>query len=379
MRRKPATAEDDEGGLDSLLDTMTNVVGILVMVLIATQLGVKEAVVRIAEADVVSAEDVNAAGDELRTKTATQEKLQAELKEFQQSNADQIDEQLAEYREQRDEQHANLKMQNEITAEYAARIADEESQAEAAKKEVREMLDQKDAVREQLTEALEEVAKLKAQLDDTPERKVLPAKLVRLPNPRPAPEGTVQATLLCVNNRVYPINADNIRTLVRQAAETVVKRRRLDRGPALGVDQEQFLKYFAAVRDRMRDDFFSVEVYASGIYPRLRFIPLEDGGATEEEVLRRGSRFQRLLLSLDRNKYYARFIVLPDSYGVYVAARSIADQAGLLAGWDPQAAGWQYTTHLGGPILFGPKPPPAPPPKPGTTPPPKKKPANVID
>ena len=44
MRRRRT---EDEGSLDSLLDTMTNVVGILVIVLVVTQLGVGEAVKRI--------------------------------------------------------------------------------------------------------------------------------------------------------------------------------------------------------------------------------------------------------------------------------------------------------------------------------------------
>ncbi|MEX0820082.1 MAG: hypothetical protein WD070_10840, partial [Pirellulaceae bacterium] len=125
----------------------------------------------------------------------------------------------------------------------------------------------------------------------------------------------------------------------------------------------------------LTDDFFEVELYASGIYPRLKFIPKESEGATEDEVLKPRSRFQRMLFVLDKNKYYARFIVLPDSYEVYLAARAIADQAGLLSGWDPQAEGWEYTTYLGGPTLFGPKPPPDPNAKPAAP----AKPANVID
>jgi len=38
MGRRPK--EDDDGSMDSLLDTMMNVVGILVLVLVVTQLGV---------------------------------------------------------------------------------------------------------------------------------------------------------------------------------------------------------------------------------------------------------------------------------------------------------------------------------------------------
>ena len=44
-RRKKQT-----GSLDSLLDTMTNVVGILVILLVVTQLGMDDAVRRIGEA-----------------------------------------------------------------------------------------------------------------------------------------------------------------------------------------------------------------------------------------------------------------------------------------------------------------------------------------
>jgi hypothetical protein len=48
MRRR--SSDESEGGLDSLLDTMTNVVGILVIVLVVTQLGVGDAVRRITDA-----------------------------------------------------------------------------------------------------------------------------------------------------------------------------------------------------------------------------------------------------------------------------------------------------------------------------------------
>lgn len=65
MKPRPKSDDDDGGGLDSLLDTMTNVVGILVMVLIATQLGVKDAVSRIADSDIVDPAMVEAAREKL--------------------------------------------------------------------------------------------------------------------------------------------------------------------------------------------------------------------------------------------------------------------------------------------------------------------------
>ena len=56
MKARPRGGRDEGDGLDSLLDTMTNVVGILVLVLIATQLGVKDAVQRIADSEIVDPE-----------------------------------------------------------------------------------------------------------------------------------------------------------------------------------------------------------------------------------------------------------------------------------------------------------------------------------
>ena len=56
---KPSRGNDeDDGGLDSLLDTMTNVVGILVLVLIVTQMSVAEVVTRITTENKVDEESV---------------------------------------------------------------------------------------------------------------------------------------------------------------------------------------------------------------------------------------------------------------------------------------------------------------------------------
>ena len=74
---------------------------------------------------------------------------------------------------------------------------------------------------------------------------------------------------------------------------------------------------------------------------------------------------------MDVEKFYARFFVLPDSYDVYVTARSFFNDAEMLGGWDPQAADWVYSTNITGGIELGP-PREKTPRSPG-------KPANVID
>lgn len=379
MKRTPPTDDDDGGGLDSLLDTMTNVVGILVMVLIATQLGVKDAVTRIADSDVVDAAMVEATREKLLLTKSQRDTIQAQLGDLAPVDDNAIKVQLADLRRQLDETRARVAQEDAVANQFAAKIADDQKKADEAKKKIQQIADTK-AKREELskdmTKLLEQESSLKAMLSETKVQAAPPPKVVTLPDPRPAPEGARQVTFLCTNNRVYPIAADDWRDTIRKKAEFIVASRRLDGGPAVGVDPEKFMKEFKKVNRRLSDDFFEVEVYASGIYPRLKFIPKENAGATEDEVLKPRSRFQKMLYVLDKSKYYARYIVLPDSYEVYLAARAISDQAGLLSGWDPQGEGWEYTTHMGGPTLFGPKPPP---PDPNAKPAPPAKPANVID
>jgi hypothetical protein len=376
--RRPQIDEDDDGGLDSLLDTMTNVVGILVMVLIAAQLGVKDAVGRIAESAVVDPVAVEAAREKLQLKKNQRDKIQSQLNDASAVDENTIQVRLADLRRQLDETRIRLKQEHTIANQFAMRIEEDQKKAAAAKKKIKEIVADeanRGQLQHDLTAALKEEAKLKAVLDDTPEQKAPPPRIVTLPDPRPAPTGARQVTFLCVNNRVYPIAADDLRAVIRKKVEFVVTSRQLNGGPAVGVSEERFMKEFKRLNRRLFDDFFEIKIYAAGIYPRLRFIPKEKSGATQDEVLKPRSRFQRMLSTIDKNKYYARFIVLPDSYEVYLASRSVADHMGLLSGWDPQGAGWQYTTNLGGSTLFGPKPPPNPNDKPA----PPAKPANVID
>ncbi|MDA1050397.1 MAG: hypothetical protein O3C40_07930 [Planctomycetota bacterium] len=382
MQRKPRKEEDDGGGLDSLMDTLTNVVGVLIMVLIATQLGVKDAVSRISDSDVVDPAMVEAARGKLLLTKEQRAAIETQLGDLKPVDDSAIQVQLADLRRQVDENQAKLQQENEVANQFALKIEADTKEADAIKKKIEEMADDKvqhEALQAELNKALADEATLKAMLDETRVQKAPPPKIVTLPDPRPAPDGAREVTFLCTNNRVYPIAADDLREIIRKQVEFFVGARRLDGGPTVGVNVEKFMNDFKKSNRRLGDDFFEVEIYADGIYPRLKFIPKENAGADEAEILRPRSRFQRALFVLDKSKYYARFIVLPDSYEVYLAARAMSAQAGLLSGWEPVGEGWEYTTHLGGSILFGPQPPPPPPPDPNAPPPPPPKPANVID
>ncbi|NIL96713.1 MAG: hypothetical protein GTO53_04690 [Planctomycetales bacterium] len=380
MKSKGRQEEQEGDGLDSLLDTMTNVVGILVMVLIATQLGVKDAVDRISETTVVDEAAMEEAREKAQQAEQKRQEILAKLNSRDPDDGRAVEVELADLRRQRQQVQVQINQEQQASNQYALKIEQDKQKAAQAKQKLKKLADDKktrDSLQNELTESLEEEARLKALLDDTPAQSAPPAKVVTLPDPRGAPEGAREIVFLCTKNLVYPVAADDRRTEIREAAEALVKAKRLDGGPKVGVNKERFMKEFSKYsRKIMQDDFFTIELFVANIYPRLRFTPRDKKGADVAEVAKRRSRFQKLLQSLDRDKYYARFIVLPDSFEAYLTARAVADEIGLLAGWEPQGENWEYTTHLGGSILFGPKPEPKPAGKP-VKPPPKRK--DVID
>ena len=70
--------DEDDGGLDSLLDTMTNVVGILVLVLIVTQMSVADVVTRITSENQIDEQAVEELNQQLeieRTELRDLEKI----------------------------------------------------------------------------------------------------------------------------------------------------------------------------------------------------------------------------------------------------------------------------------------------------------------
>lgn len=366
---------DDEGGLDSLLDTMTNVVGILVLVLIVTQLGVSEKVAEITANSNITEEDVASARQELEARKSETEKLKEQATQLASIDIDAERERLKRLEEMLATQKKLLADQNKQANEFSAKIASDKEMAAKKTKEIEDNKQKREQLQAELTAALERKTELEAKLDKTPRRSApAAAKTVSIPNPRPAPSGAKQAMFICSGNRLYPVNLETIRADAEARAKEIIVRHRLLTDPKQGIDPEKFAEYYTKLK-YPTDMFFDVEYYVAGNrWPRLRFIPKEDKGGSEEEIRRPNSRIRRLLDPLNPKDYYCRFYVLPDSFDIYLSARHLVSDKGLLAGWEPQDENWVYTTGIPGGIELG---PPQPKPEPTTTTP--AKPANVID
>ncbi|NQT17978.1 MAG: hypothetical protein HQ582_34825, partial [Planctomycetes bacterium] len=94
-------------------------------------------------------------------------------------------------------------------------------------------------------------------------------------------------------------------------------------------------------------------------------------GETPERLRGSSSRFQATVRRMGTQNNYARFLVWPDSFDVYVEARSICDERGVLAGWQPCTEDYEWKITLGIKVTCQGKPKPKPKPPPDKSAPPK--------
>ncbi len=349
-RRKPQS--DEDGGLDSLLDTMTNVVGILVLVLIVTQLSVKS-VVDTAIENRVDQKEMDEAVHDLAEMKLEELELERILIAPEDIDVDAQREELERNRALLAKLKADAEKAQQEKNQYALKIKDEEKKAMANRKEIEDAKSKRAELEKLVTTSIEKKASLEAMLSKT-KRRTAPADIkVSIPNPRPAPEGARQIPILCVENRVYPINVDVFRKRAELRAKAILERFRIVKDPVKGYDAAKFKRHWNQLRDQ--DPLFNVEYYiVNDRNLRIRFKHKAGSGGTDRQLVNSRSKIRtQYLNSFDGSKYYARFYVLPDSYDVYLTARRLFNQNRILSGWDPQNEGYEFTTWVGG-VELGP-------------------------
>jgi len=370
--------KDSAASLDSLLDTMTNVVGILVILLTVTQLGVGDAVKRIATSSTVKPEQIEEAQKRLAELVRLRQGLQDRLDALrEQDEVVDAAEELRRLKKELEDYKANVEnllanQQEKEAAELELLRLKEEAEAQ-----LRKHKEEADKLRQQLLGNEDELASLRAKLADTPVQEAVPPKEIILPNPRPAPEGIKPVTILCREGRVMIVDVEGIQETAQKRTAYIIKRKRLDRDPAAGIDGKALADEFNRdpVNDRNRN--FDAKMKIAGRVPKLVLHRREDAGDTAEQLQRSSSRYQTQVKRIDPDEFYLQFLVWPDSFEAYLQAREISARRGLLAGWQAQTTKDEYTIDLGTKLRVGPPPPPPKPkprPKPGEEPPKPPKP-----
>jgi len=368
--------DDEDSGLDSLLDTMTNVVGILVLVLIVTQLGVSDKVANITANFKVTEQEVETARDDLKTQNNRLEKLRKQEKEVSSINIEDERRRLERMKEQLTSGRLKAEQQKQQINEFNLRIDADRRRAAELEKEITDNKAKRNQLDAAIKEALTQRTKLTSMLDTLPRNPEQKTSRVRIPNPRPAPPGAKEATFVCAGNKLFPLRLTHHRNYASDAAKQIIASQNLDKNPAIGIDPAKFTELFTQLESPPDEAFFTAEYYVAGNrWPRIRFHPNLENGFDPAMLGRSGSRIRKLIDSLSPKAFFCRFYVLSDSFEVYVAARRATTRHRLLAGWEPQAENWTLTTSVPG-VELGPPRPKPPPPK---NPPPPRKPANVID
>ncbi|MAS95321.1 MAG: hypothetical protein CMO55_19145 [Verrucomicrobiales bacterium] len=182
---------DDDPGMDSLMDALTNVVGILLLILIVSSLGIQAAVKKVVE----SLPEVTE--EQLESMKASRDKTLKNLEELQQTQANVVENTPTE------EEAKKLIADLEEFEEENKDLAEITSDIDEWMKKVEEQEAKKDENEEKVKVADEKNRELAAILAQTPEREVKTAKEVLMPNPRVAGEDSQALYIVCKNKKLY--------------------------------------------------------------------------------------------------------------------------------------------------------------------------------
>lgn len=379
--------------LDSLMDTLTNVVGFLLILLAIMKLGVGEAVERIRAIDPaalgVREEDLVNAKKKMNTEAAELEWLRKRLKEL--------------------ESDLKILVLPTDAVPEDKKVALPKITPEAARKQIEDFKKRQGVLEKDFSAEDKMSAELKALLAKVPLPAGVPGKSVTLPDPRPAPKNSLPAYVLCIGGRVMPVDLAAMQKLavgritdswgqmnlrwveggglattagpVRTGKASKKAKTSATAGPqAMLYDPAKVTQFFKQLQIGTQDYRLGIRAYDDRPYGNLEFVPTTNGGETADQFALPSSRFRAALRGFQKNNNYLRFMVNTNSFETYVAARAVADQYKVPAGWEIVTTP-TWLASLGAEVRFHqkiipPPPPPAPPPVPGAKPPP---PPNVLD
>ncbi|MDC0157039.1 hypothetical protein OAK38_04685 [Verrucomicrobia bacterium] len=358
--------KDDVGSLDSLLDTITTVVGILIILLIVVQLGADSAVKRIVEE---------------KKQENSAELMELAMKQFE----DQKKTLLAEKNKVQLKLASENKEQAQLIKEISQlekKLADEKKAMPPPPPKLQNLRQEKAKLDDEKKAVEVKVKKVKGLLSKAPKPSSESlSKEVNLPDPKPAPPKAKPFRFLCRDGKVYPL--DDPRLISRVTQE--IKKAGINPNKAKEYDGKKILAHFAKAKPG--DPFFLAKPRIDA-NKRIIFELQKKSAAGEDEeaLVKPTSKYLAALKGISPKTHYLQFEVFEDSFAAYLSARDLASKRNFPAGWKPVSRGpdtdctlalWNLY-DLGRAALIASRPPPKPKPPTGKPTPPKK-PANVLD
>lgn len=318
--RRRGSAEN----LDSLLDTMANVTGILVVLLAVTQISVGDAMKR------------------LRAQMAARPELTRESLDLARVEAERLGAALAPLLPRRGELEEQRRTRREALAGVRAENAEARARLGAAGESDPTSLQQRiEASRRrariletEIAAARSEIAGLDAKLARAEGSPLL--REARLPDPRPAPAGATDVVYLVRYGHIFRARATELVTaLQRGLRDATGGRWRMGQGTPLFLERTRVVEHFRhndigthALRWHVLD--LGPDQFVGQLEWRTR-----ESGETLEELARADAVYRQDLARFQPQRTYFRYFVWDDSFDVYLEARKLANEAGFSAGWTP--------------------------------------------
>ena len=321
--------------MDSLLDTMTSVVGILIIILVVLQLGAKEAVQRI-QSDPDSSPSIRDANEKLEEK---EKELETLLNDRMRLNAEkqQLITRIGRVPSEALKQEKLKTIQSLQPQPSNSKLAKE---LEALKAENQKMM----ATSKNLAAQMEQMEKKMDTISKKPSAPMI--RNLRLPDPKAPKSGSRGYRFICREGKVFPIDY----ALWDQRIKASLAKANLKKNSSGEVlDSKALAQYFQ--QSPIGDSVFSLKPVHNNNNKLLyfQFIPKKPAGDLPENLSKPQSHFQAMLKKVDPNKSHILFTVFPDSFDAYLAARKLLEAKGIPAGWSPSGPlpyAWQHHFNI---------------------------------
>jgi len=382
--------------MDSLMDALTNVVGILLLILIVSSLGISAAVRKVVDNLPKVTEE------ELEAMKSSRDKTLENLEELRQTHSKTVASLPT------DEEAKNLVAELEELEENNEELADKVSDIEEWKQKVEEQQEKKDENEKDVTEADQRNRELAALLAENPAPPKKKPKEIAMPNPRRADPESRALYLVCKFDKLYFVgdpydHAFKIRDVIDQNFSDLAytgkaigsydyplrDTRKDDRGNYIPLEEtfrltsrdrddlaawDQLKPTWtnrqgepankASILDRIfgsdeeaeldiskfRYDFkkisnffgdgkygpqnFKYHISQSGDRIKMALEMKEEGGWTSDQFLSADSQFERYCKQASTSRRVVfYYYVSPDSFETYLQARAKSEQFRVPAGW----------------------------------------------
>ncbi|MES2981731.1 MAG: hypothetical protein V4727_05395 [Verrucomicrobiota bacterium] len=324
-RRK---SNDEQGvSMDSLMDALTNVVAVLIVILILLQVDVGQTVERMLnELEPATPEQIELALQEkqkvMEQISKQQELLKAPEPTPQEIGAIQADLSILE---------ASLK-NNEMSL----------MEISALRKKVEEQKTIESAEKTKTDAILAEIARIKAQIDQTPIPKAPEATVVRIPNSRDIPESAQIFYCFIQQDQALLVDAIEGKELImaemkRHERTLIHSVKKVPKKPDVTTyDQEKVVSHFKQRDLKIRNLNLTVPYNKPRTYLHMRitFDP-KKGDASLADMEQPKGRFHKVC-EFVRNtpRSVIIFKVHPNGFATYLKAREIADDMNIPCGWE---------------------------------------------